>query len=60
MIKKSNSKCHPPAERLECWADRASVQIIAITKSGDPVDCSTDEARDFARKILLAVKDANN
>ena len=48
-----------PTERLDCWADGASFQIIAVTKSGDPVDCSSDEARGFAQKILQAVKGAD-
>ncbi len=41
-------------DRLDCWADGGSVQIIAIASYGDPVDCSPAEARRFAERILEA------
>jgi hypothetical protein len=43
----------PPTEdRMESWVDGVSIQIIAISASGDPMDCSTEEARAFAEMIL--------
>ncbi|HWA76842.1 MAG TPA: hypothetical protein VG937_31125 [Polyangiaceae bacterium] len=42
------------AEFVDAWADGASVQVRAITVHADPVDMGTEEARDFARRILSA------
>jgi len=46
-------------ERFDCWVDGDSVQIIAVTSHGDPIDCSSNEARDFALKILKAVDEVD-
>ena len=56
---KDEQKPKPVAsERLECWADGDSIQIVAVTSTGDPVDCSREEAQAFALKILDAVRQA--
>jgi hypothetical protein len=39
-------------DSVEVWADGASIQVRAITAHGDPVDMGSEEARDFARRIL--------
>jgi hypothetical protein len=39
-------------ELLQAWADGASVQVRAITAFGDPADLGTEEAREFATRIL--------
>jgi hypothetical protein len=41
-------------EIVEAWAHGASVQVRAITVHGDPADMGTEEARDYARRILDA------
>jgi len=47
------------AEILEAWADGGSVQVRAVSVFGDPADLSSDEARDFARRILDAADKAD-
>jgi hypothetical protein len=42
-------------EFVDAWADDASVQVRAITVHADPVDMGTEEARDFAQRILAAI-----
>ncbi|HEY2784903.1 MAG TPA: hypothetical protein VGJ05_08010 [Fimbriiglobus sp.] len=46
-------------ERMDVWADAGSVQIIAITNFGEPVDCSAEEAREFAKAILASCDKAD-
>ena len=43
------------ADRLDAWVDGASVQIIAVSSFGDPMDCGGHEARRFAEHILALV-----
>jgi len=38
-------------ERMEVWVDGGSVQIIAVTSLGDPIDCNVEQARAFADAI---------
>lgn len=53
------SNAPPPADRLDAWCDGASVQIIAISTFGDPMDCSAREARELAGRILQAAREAD-
>ena len=46
-------------ELVEAWADGASVQVRAITVHADPVDMGTEEARDYARRIVEAADEAD-
>jgi hypothetical protein len=46
-------------ELVDAWADGASVQVRAITVHADPVDMGTEEARDYARRILDAANAAD-
>jgi hypothetical protein len=45
-------------DRVSACADGASVQAICITASGDPVDMSCEEARNFAGQLFDASQSA--
>jgi hypothetical protein len=47
------------ADLLSVWADGASVQVRAITAYADPVDLGSDEAREFAARILECAAEAD-
>ncbi len=47
------------ADTATAWADGASVQVRAISASGDPCDMSTDEARAFSALINDAINQAD-
>ena len=42
-----------PADDVYCWAEqRSSVMLKAVTKFGDPVELTADEARTVAAVLL--------
>jgi hypothetical protein len=47
------------ADLLNVWADGASVQVRAITAYADPVDLGSEEAREFAARILACAAEAD-
>ncbi|MGH6612183.1 MAG: hypothetical protein ACRECQ_18220 [Burkholderiaceae bacterium] len=42
-------------DRLNAWFDGSAVCVVAISASGDPLDLSEDEAREFLAKLQLAI-----
>jgi hypothetical protein len=46
-------------EMVDVWSDGASVQVRAVTAFGDPVDMGTEEAREYARRILAAADETD-
>jgi hypothetical protein len=48
-----------PFDTVCAWADGCSVQARCISAYGDPVDMSSDEARDFARALASAADQAD-
>ena len=46
-------------ELLTVWNDGASVQVRAVSASGDPVDLAVEEARGFAARILDCAKETD-
>jgi hypothetical protein len=46
-------------EVAEAWSDGGSVQVRAISVSGDPVDMSTEEALWFAALITRCAREAD-
>jgi hypothetical protein len=45
-------------ERLGAWCDGASVQVVAVSANGDPVDMSVAEARAFLIELQKAIDEA--
>lgn len=43
-------------EWVSAWADGGSVQAVCITASGDPADCSAEEASELRDKLNDAIK----
>jgi hypothetical protein len=50
---------HDSMEFSEAWSDGGSVQIRAISVSGDPVDMSTEEALSFAALVTRCAHEAD-
>lgn len=46
-------------EILDTWSDGATVQVRAISVSGDPVDMSTEDALSFATQITRCAHEAD-
>ncbi len=41
---------------FRAWVDGASIQIRAVTKSGDPLDLATDEVREIIAALIRMVR----
>ena len=52
----------PPSdyEIKEAWADGCSVQARCISAYGDPADMSSEEAREFASRLIAAADEADS
>lgn len=44
--------------RSDAWSDGASVQAICMTVTGDPVDMSVEEAKEFQKRLGDAIEEA--
>lgn len=49
----ANAEVIRPAEDVSCWLEQeSSVMLKAVTKHGDPVELTADEARAVASALL--------
>jgi hypothetical protein len=47
-------------DAVTAWADGCSVQARCVSAYGDPVDMSSDEAREFARLLISCADTADS